>query len=127
MAGVTRELKSIHINRDIFTHKRQECHVRTNIEIDDDLMSEAIAASGAPTKKAAVEKALRLLVQLKQQGDAIERLWGTVVWRGPDDDWFASDEEILAKRKLEEMKVADQRASTLSAEAAEVVEETARR
>jgi Arc/MetJ family transcription regulator len=71
--------------------------MRTNIEIDDKLMREAMAASGATTKKAAVEEGLRLLVQLKEQSRILE-LRGKIVWRGPDDDWFASDEEILKKR-----------------------------
>lgn len=71
--------------------------MRTNIEIDDELMQEAMSATGATTKKAAVEEALRLIVQIKRQAKIRE--WrGKIVWRGHDDDWFASDEEILAKR-----------------------------
>jgi len=72
--------------------------MRTNIEIDDDLMRRAMAASGASTKKAVVEEGLRLLTQLKGQA-RIRELRGKVVWRGPDDDWLASDEEILKKRR----------------------------
>ncbi len=71
--------------------------MRTNIEINDELMQEAMAASGASTKRAAVEEGLRLLVQLKEQSRILD-LRGKIVWRGPDDDWFASDEEILKKR-----------------------------
>ena len=37
--------------------------MRTSIEIDDRLMLEAMRCSGARTKKAAVEAALRLLVR----------------------------------------------------------------
>ena len=37
--------------------------MRTNINIDDDLLTEAMAASGLSTKKATVEEALRRLVQ----------------------------------------------------------------
>ena len=72
--------------------------MRTNIEIDDDLMRAAMAATGASTKKAVIEEALRLFVAIKGQA-AIRDLRGKIVWRGHDDDWFASDEEILAKRK----------------------------
>jgi hypothetical protein len=36
--------------------------VRTNIEIDDELMRRAMRASGERTKRVAVERALRLLV-----------------------------------------------------------------
>ncbi len=39
--------------------------MRTNIEIDDDLMAEAMERSGLKTKKAVVEEALRELIQRK--------------------------------------------------------------
>jgi Arc/MetJ family transcription regulator len=39
--------------------------MRTNIDIDDELMREAMEATGAATKKAAVETSLRKLVALK--------------------------------------------------------------
>jgi Arc/MetJ family transcription regulator len=55
--------------------------LRTNIDIDDRLMTEAMRRSGAPTKKATVEVALRLLVQTHAQG-AIRRLRGKVRWEG---------------------------------------------
>jgi Arc/MetJ family transcription regulator len=73
--------------------------MRTNIDIDDKLMEQAMMASKAATKKAAVETALKLMVQLEYQGNAIENLRGKIVWRGHDDDWFASDEEVRAKRR----------------------------
>jgi Arc/MetJ family transcription regulator len=41
--------------------------VRTNIEIDDHLMDQAMKASGLATKRETVEAGLRLLVQLKRQ------------------------------------------------------------
>jgi Arc/MetJ family transcription regulator len=74
--------------------------MRTNIDIDDKLMKQAMKALGATTKKAAVEKALQQSVALHRQ-EALERLRGRIVWRGPDDDWFASDEEVLARRAAE--------------------------
>ncbi|MGA2248998.1 type II toxin-antitoxin system VapB family antitoxin [Terracidiphilus sp.] len=74
--------------------------MRTNIEIDDKLMRQAMKATGATTKKAAVEAALRQMVQIKNQGE-IRKLFGKVVWRGHDDDWFATDGEILEKRRKE--------------------------
>lgn len=55
--------------------------MRTNIEIDDALMREALRRSGAATKKAAVEKALRLLVQTHSQA-SIRKLRGKVRWEG---------------------------------------------
>jgi Arc/MetJ family transcription regulator len=39
--------------------------MRTNIDIDDELMREAMAATGAATKKAAVEMSLRKLIALR--------------------------------------------------------------
>jgi len=41
--------------------------VRTNVEIDKELMAQAMAATGLPTKRATVEEGLRLLVRRKQQ------------------------------------------------------------
>jgi len=75
--------------------------MRTNIEIDDKLMKQAMKASGATTKRAVVEASLRQMVQLKEQAK-IRGLFGKVVWRGHDDDWLASDEEILEKRRRAE-------------------------
>ena len=55
--------------------------MRTNIDIDDELMRQAMRSSGAPTKRAAVEEGLRLLIQTKGQV-GIRRLRGKVKWRG---------------------------------------------
>jgi Arc/MetJ family transcription regulator len=59
--------------------------MRTNIEIDDKLMSRAMALSGKPTKKAVVEEALRLAVQLKHQ-EGVKQLFGKVRWEGNLDE-----------------------------------------
>jgi Arc/MetJ family transcription regulator len=55
--------------------------MRTNIEIDDQLLSEAMRSSRARTKKAAVEAGLRLLVKTHSQ-TAIRQLRGKVQWEG---------------------------------------------
>lgn len=55
--------------------------MRTNIEIDDRLISQAMRRSGVRTKKAAVEAGLRLLVRTHSQG-SIRRLKGKVEWSG---------------------------------------------
>jgi Arc/MetJ family transcription regulator len=55
--------------------------LRTYIDIDDDLMEQAMKSTGAKTKKAAVEEALRLLVQTRAQ-ERIHKLRGKVQWRG---------------------------------------------
>jgi Arc/MetJ family transcription regulator len=55
--------------------------MRTNIEIDDKLMEQAMRSTGAPTKKAVVEEALRMLVRTRAQ-TSIRRLRGKVKWEG---------------------------------------------
>ena len=58
--------------------------MRTNIDIDDELMAEALRQSGLPTKRAAVEEALRLLVQTRRQS-GLRKLRGKVKWEGDLD------------------------------------------
>jgi len=58
--------------------------MRTNIDIDDRLMAQAMAASGLKTKRETVEVALRLLARRKQQA-SLGELFGTVDWEGDLD------------------------------------------
>lgn len=55
--------------------------MRTNIEIDDRLMKQAMKSSRSRTKRAAVEAGLRLLVQIRAQA-SIRQLRGKVRWEG---------------------------------------------
>lgn len=55
--------------------------MRTNIEIDDDLMAEAQKASGHATKRQTVEQALRLLIKLRRQRD-VDSAYGKYRWHG---------------------------------------------
>ena len=55
--------------------------MRTNIEIDDALMAQALKLGGFKTKKAAVEEGLRLLVRTKAQG-RLRGLRGKLHWEG---------------------------------------------
>ncbi len=55
--------------------------MRTNIVIDDEVMRRALRASGLKTKRAAVEKGLRLLEQVHRQA-GFRRLRGKVEWAG---------------------------------------------
>ena len=55
--------------------------VRTNIEIDDKLMKDALKVTGARTKREAVELGLKTLVQLRAQEKARE-LKGKITWEG---------------------------------------------
>lgn len=59
--------------------------MRTNIDIDDDLMREAIALAGPTTKKNVVEEGLRTFIQLRRQAEA-RKLRGTVNWVGDLDE-----------------------------------------
>jgi Arc/MetJ family transcription regulator len=58
--------------------------MRTNIDIDDDLLATAMAATGLPTKKATVEEALRRLVRHHHQKQAIQDMAG-LGWEGDLD------------------------------------------
>ena len=58
--------------------------MRTNIIIDDKLMSEAMKLSRLKTKKAVVESGLRLLIQIKKQ-EQIKSLRGKLKWDGDLD------------------------------------------
>jgi Arc/MetJ family transcription regulator len=51
--------------------------MRTNIDIDDALISQAIKLSGLPTKRAAVEAGLKLLIQTRQQA-SVRELFGKI-------------------------------------------------
>jgi Arc/MetJ family transcription regulator len=55
--------------------------MRTNIEIDDKLMSDALRLTGAKTKKEAVEMGLRTLLRLQQQAQ-LRQLRGKLQWEG---------------------------------------------
>ena len=46
--------------------------MRTNIEISDQLMEEALKASGLKTKRAVVEAALRTLIRLRRQRKVLD-------------------------------------------------------
>ena len=59
--------------------------MRTNIDIDDSLMRQAMRHSGVSTKKAAVEAGLRLLIDTYAQ-QSLRRLKGKVQWEGNLDE-----------------------------------------
>ncbi|MEM9375222.1 MAG: type II toxin-antitoxin system VapB family antitoxin [Pseudomonadota bacterium] len=55
--------------------------MRTNIEIDDALMTEALKIGDYKTKKEAVEAGLKLLVQTRKQA-GLKDLRGALSWDG---------------------------------------------
>ncbi|WP_028312307.1 type II toxin-antitoxin system VapB family antitoxin [Derxia gummosa] len=58
--------------------------MRTNIEIDDKLMSDILRLTGLKTKKEAVELGLRTLLKLRQQ-EEIRQFKGKLQWAGDLD------------------------------------------
>jgi Arc/MetJ family transcription regulator len=59
--------------------------MRTNIEIDNELMAEALRLTGLRTKRAVVEEGLRLLIELRGH-EAIRALRGKIDWEGDLDE-----------------------------------------
>jgi len=55
--------------------------MRTNIVIDDKLMSDALKFSGLSTKREAVEEGLKVLIRLKKQ-ENIKKYRGKLQWQG---------------------------------------------
>jgi len=73
------------VHNDEVTSSPAEHAMRTNIEVDDNLMKQALQAAGIPTKRVAVDEALRLVVRLHRQKLAIAALQG-VGWEGDLDE-----------------------------------------
>ena len=58
--------------------------MRTNVVIDDKLMTAAQKAGGYKTKKETIAKALELLVRMQAQAD-IQKYRGKLIWEGDLD------------------------------------------
>ena len=72
-----------------------EAGVRTNIELDDELVAEAMAMTGLLTKRATVEEALRVLLQHRRKA-ALATLAG-LGWEGDLDAMREGRVDDLAK------------------------------
>jgi len=59
--------------------------MRTNIQIDDDLLSQAMTAAGLPTRRATVEAGLRLLLRVHAQASALADIH-RLGWQGDLDN-----------------------------------------
>ena len=64
--------------------------MRTNIVIDEALMSEAQELAGTKTMKETVDLALRELVNSRQRLSILE-LKGKIRWEGDLDEWRRAD------------------------------------
>jgi Arc/MetJ family transcription regulator len=60
---------------------------RTNIELDDRLVEQAMHLTGARTKREVVDIALRRLVEKGSLYRALRSLKGQVVWEGDVNAW----------------------------------------
>lgn len=58
--------------------------MRTNIEIDEELMAEAMKATGLKTKRATIEEALRRVIVSEERRQALKNLAG-LGWEGDLD------------------------------------------
>ena len=65
--------------------------MRTNIDLDEALIGEALRLTGLSTKKAVVEEALRRLVRAARQTQAIRHMTG-LGWEGDLDAIRGSSE-----------------------------------
>ena len=64
--------------------------MRTNIEIDDELMAQALELTGLRTKRAVVEAALRALID-RASRRRLKEAFGKYPWEGDLDqlrDWY---------------------------------------
>ena len=59
--------------------------MRTNVVLDDQLMSRALRSSGCSTKRSVIESGLRLLVQVNSQ-KKLRSLKGKIMWEGDLED-----------------------------------------
>jgi len=59
--------------------------MRTNIVLDDNMMNTALKLGGFKTKKATIENALKLFIQIKGQKN-IKGLRGKIKWEGNLDE-----------------------------------------
>lgn len=62
--------------------------MRTNVVLDDRLMSTALKLSGLKTKKSAIEEGLKLLIQLHRQ-EQIKDYRGKLPWTSNLDEMRA--------------------------------------
>lgn len=77
--------------------------MRTNIDIDDDLMAAAMDAGSFKTKKEAVEEGLRLLRRRKVY-EGLLALRGQLQWNDSDEGWARATAEAAAPLAAAEKK-----------------------
>jgi Arc/MetJ family transcription regulator len=74
--------------------------MRTNIEIDDKLMKQAMKVAGVKTKKAAVEEALRRMVKIHRQSRINDLIGKVEFWDDVMEDHIVhSIEQPVSHKK----------------------------
>ena len=74
--------------------------MRTNIDIDDELMERAMKATGLKTKRQVVEEGLRVLSREGELREALESLRG-IGWEGNLDEMRADRTFDRAGRRID--------------------------
>lgn len=93
--------------------------MRTNIEIDDKLMADAMEAGGHKTKREAVEAGLRLVARRKVY-DGLLALRGKLHWDDSDEGWAQAREQqsLVANEPLAPYSATVPKAATSAAKVA---------
>jgi Arc/MetJ family transcription regulator len=67
--------------------------MRTNVDIDDELMRQALRLTRLKTKRAVIEAGLRMLIRVKGQ-EKMLKLAGKVHWDGDLDEMRRQDRKF---------------------------------
>lgn len=87
--------------------------MRTNIDIDDELMATAMEAGGFKTKREAVEEGLRLLSRRKVY-EGLLALRGQLQWDDSDEGWAHARSAASAVNESEATYAAKKASKTRS-------------
>ncbi len=74
------------------THSRYDQGMRTNIEIDDELMAKALKLSDLKTKKAVVHAALEEFVELRDTNRKLLEIMKSIDPSSMGEEWLADYE-----------------------------------
>lgn len=99
--------------------------MRTNIDIDDDLMAAAMEAGGFKTKKEAVEEGLRL-VRRRKVYEGLLALRGKLQWDDSDEAWARARAEDAQALAVQEPKAAYSRGKAVAGAKARAAKAPAR-
>ena len=87
-----RSLVNVYNDQITYTYNNSD-EMRTNIVIDDQLMTDALQVTGLKTKKEVVELGLKTLIRLKQQ-EKIKAFKGKLKWDGDLEEMRSNYHQI---------------------------------